>query len=118
MKLRILAMVCVVALSGCATSIQEMRDRGPQKSFTSTKPEQEVAECILYAWQNESLAGVHYDVSLQPRPGGGKSVVNAGNREMTDVIGSKAKTKVEFFTNGGGMSWISDRRAASIKPCL
>lgn len=52
--------------------------------------------------------------SIQPRPGG-KSVVNTDNREMTDVIGGKGKTKVEFFTNGGGISWISDRRVASIQ---
>ncbi|MEO6677786.1 MAG: hypothetical protein ABIO21_10450 [Pseudomonas sp.] len=118
MKVRILAAVCVVAISGCATSIPEMRDRGPQKSFTSQKSEQEVAECILFAWQDEAFAGVRSEVTLQPRPGGGKSVVNEGQREMADVIGGKNKTKVEFFTNGGGMSWISVRRAASIKPCL
>jgi hypothetical protein len=115
---RIIAVgVIVLALGGCTTSPQEMRTEGPLKSFTTSKPEQQVAECILYAWQNESLAGAHYNVSLQPRPSGGKSVVSANNREMADVIGSKESTKVQFFSSSS-MSWISDRRVASLKPCL
>lgn len=117
MKRTIAAVCCVVALGGCTTSLQDMRAEGPEQSFTTRKPEQQVAECILYAWQNESLAGVHYAVSLQPRPGGGKSVVNAGNREMADVVGGNGSTKVQFYSSGS-MGWISDRRVASIRTCL
>lgn len=106
-----------LALGGCTASPQEMREDGPMKTFTSSKPEQQVAECVLYAWQNESLAGVHYSVSLQPKPGGGKTVVSANYREMVDVTGSNGRTKVEFFSDSS-MSWISDRRAASVKSCL
>lgn len=113
----IAAGVIVLALGGCTASPQEMRADGAMKTFTSAKTEQQVAECILYAWQNESLAGAHYDVSLQPRPGGGKSVVSANYREMVDVTGSNGRTKVEFFSDSS-MSWISDRRAASAKSCL
>jgi hypothetical protein len=107
----------VLALGGCTTSPQEMRADGALKSFITPKPAEQVAECILYAWQNESLAGVHYDVNLQPRPGGGKSVVSASNREMADVISGKGSTKVEFYSSSS-MSWISERRMASLKPCL
>lgn len=113
----ITAVCCVVALGGCTTSPQDMRTEGPLNSFTTSKTEQQVAECILYAWQNESLAGAHYNVTLQPRPGGGKTVVSANNREMADVIGSKKTTKVQFFSSSS-MSWISDRRVASLKTCL
>jgi hypothetical protein len=115
---RIIAVgMIVMALSGCTTSPQEMRTEGPLNSFTTSKTEHQVAECILYAWQNESLAGAHYNVSLQPRPGGGKTVVSANNREMADVIGSKKTTKVQFYSSSS-MSWISDRRVASLKTCL
>lgn len=115
---RIIAIgVIAVALGGCTTSPQEMRAEGPLKSFTTSKPEQQVAECILYAWQNESLAGAHYNVTLQPRPSGGRSVVSANNREMVDVVGSKKSTNVQFFSSSS-MSWIADRRVASLKPCL
>lgn len=113
----ITAVCCVVALGGCTTSPQDMRADGPLNSFTTSKTEQQVAECILYAWQNESLAGAHYNVTLQPRPGGGKTVVSANNREMADVIGSKKTTKIQFFSSSS-MSWISDRRVASLKTCL
>ncbi|MFW9088247.1 hypothetical protein ACOI7N_27400 [Pseudomonas sp. P2758] len=87
------------------------------KTYISAKPEQQVAECILYAWQNESLAGVHYNVNLQPKPGGGKTVVSANYREMVDVTHSNGRTKIEFYSDSS-MSWISDRRAASAKTCL
>jgi hypothetical protein len=87
------------------------------QTFTSAKSEQQVAECILYAWQNESLAGVHYSVSLQPKPGGGKTVVSANYREMADVTGSNGRTKVDFYSDSS-MGWISDRRAASTKTCI
>ena len=107
----------MLALGGCTTSPQEMRTEGPLKTFTSSKTEKQVAECILYAWQNESLAGVHYDVNLQPKPGGGESVVSANYREMVDVTGSNGRTKIEFFSSSS-MNWISDRRAASAKTCL
>lgn len=113
----IAAGVIALTLGGCTISPQEMRADGPAKTFTSTKPEQEVAECILYAWQNESLAGVHYSVSLQPKPGGGRTVVSANYREMVDVTSSNSQTKVEFFSDSS-MGWISERRAASAKSCL
>lgn len=113
----IAAGVIALALGGCTASPQEMRADGPMKTFTSAKPEQQVAECILYAWQNESLAGVHYPVSLQPKPGGGKTVVSANYREMADVTGGNSRTKVEFFSDSS-MSWISDRRVANVKSCL
>jgi hypothetical protein len=94
-----------------------MRADGPMKTFTSAKSEQQVAECILYAWQNESLAGVHYNVSLQPKPGGGRTVVSANYREMVDVTVGNSRTNVDFFSDSS-MSWISERRAASAKSCL
>lgn len=109
--------VFALALGGCTASPQEMRADGPMDTFTSAKPEQQVAECILYAWQDESLAGVHYPVSLQPKPGGGKTVVSANYREMADVTGSNSRTKVDFYSDSS-MGWISDRRAASVKTCL
>lgn len=113
----IAAGVIALALGGCTASPQEMRADGPMKIFTSAKSEQQVAECILYAWQNESLAGVHYSVSLQPKPGGGKTVVSANYREMADVTGSNGRTKVDFYSDSS-MGWISDRRAASTKACI
>lgn len=117
MQRNIAAGVIALTLGGCTASPQEMRADGPTETSTSAKSEQQVAECILYAWQNESLAGVHYNVSLQPKPGGGRTVVSANYREMVDVTGGNSRTNVEFFSDSS-MSWISDRRAASAKSCL
>lgn len=119
MTFRILAaFIGALLITGCAGSIQEMREIGPQRVFASAKPEQQVAECILFAWQNQSLAGVHYDVSLLPKAGGGRTVANTGYREIADVQSSDTGSKVEFFSNGGRMTWISDKRVAALQSCL
>jgi len=115
-------MIClaaaVAALSGCAASVTDMRQAGPLISLASAKPEAELAKCTLFAWQNESLAGVHYPVSLQPRPGGGESVINDGYREFADFYTAGGATKIDFYTQGGRATWISDRRINSIRGCL
>lgn len=107
----------LLALGGCTTSPKQMREGGPVKSFSTDKKEQQVAECILYAWQNESLAGVHYSVQLQPSPVGGRSVISANGREMADVTGADGRTKVDYYSNSS-MSWITNRRLASLGSCL
>lgn len=118
MKRIIILVAAVVSLMGCAVSITEMRQAGPLATFTSAKPEAELAKCTLFAWQNDSLAGVHYPVSLQPRPNGGETVVNDGYREIADVYTADGSTKIDFFTQHGRSSWISDRRIKSIRDCL
>lgn len=115
-KFAVLALCLLTA--GCTYSISEMRQREPLASFDTKKAEGDVAKCILYAWQNESLAGVHYNVFLQPRPNGGTAVVNDGAREMADVYQVGAQTRVDVFSNGGNSSWIMKRRIASAQTCL
>lgn len=110
--------LAVALLAGCAASVTEMRQAGPLTTLTSAKPEAELAKCTLFAWQNESLAGVHYPVSLQPRPGGGESVINDGYREFADLYTIGGVTKIDFYTQGGRATWISDRRINSIRGCL
>lgn len=117
--MRMFFTACALALlTGCAMSVSEMRTTAPEATFSSEKSEDTVAKCILFAWQNDSLAGVHYDVFMQPRPAGGISLVNQGSREMADVYASSGKTKVEVFSNRGNPGWIMKRRIASVQTCI
>ncbi|WP_110951382.1 hypothetical protein [Pseudomonas bohemica] len=111
-------LIASVLLAACASSMQEMKDRGPVESFSTTKASQGVGECILFAWQNQAIAGVHDAVVIQPRQGGGQSVVNDSLREVADVYKSGETTKVDFFTNGGGRSWVSEKRLTALRTCL
>jgi len=110
--------LAVALLAGCAASVTEMRQAGPLATLTSAKPESELAKCTLFAWQNQSLAGAYYQVTLQPRPGGGESVVNQDYREIADFYKSGSVTKIDFFTKYGSASWITDRRISAIRGCL
>ncbi|QBF26867.1 hypothetical protein EXN22_14650 [Pseudomonas tructae] len=109
--------LAVAVLAGCA-SMGERRAEGPAKALASTKAVNEVSECVLFAWQEQSLAGAHYDASLQPLPGGGKTVVSAGQVEFADFKPVNNGTKVEVYFQSGLMDWRKNRRTEAVQRCL
>ena len=111
-------LVCVLSLTACAKSMLEVRASGPLKSYVTDKPAAKVGECILFAWQNQSIAGSHEPILYQPRRGGGQSVLEEWLRVFADVYQAGDKTQVDFFTNGGGTTWVTDRRESTLKTCL
>jgi len=112
------AVLATLCLAGCSYSMQELKARGPIESLSSSKQTQDVAQCILFAWQNQSIAGVHDAAVIQPRQGGGQTVASDSLREVADVYPLGQKTRVDFFTNGGGTNWVSDRRLAALTTCI
>ncbi|UBM23285.1 hypothetical protein K8374_12815 [Pseudomonas sp. p1(2021b)] len=109
--------VGLALLVGCA-SMNEKRADGPARTFSSKQAADEVAECVLVAWQNQSLAGAHYDVSLQPLPGGGKTVVSAGQIEFADFKSTENGSRVELYFQTGLMDWRKNRRIEAVTTCL
>jgi hypothetical protein len=81
-----LSLTFLLILQGCS-SFSQMREDGPMDSFTSAKSEDDVAQCILTAFQNQSMAGVHYDFVIQKRPIKGLTVavIGSSQREMADI---------------------------------
>ena len=113
----LIGVVGLALLAGCA-SMNEKRADGPARSFSSLKPVDEVAECVLFAWQNQSLMGAHYSASIQPLAGGGRTVISAGEVEFADFRGSSSGTQVGLYFQSGLMDWRKDRRSEAVKGCL
>lgn len=107
----------LVLLAGCA-SMNEKRAEGPAQSFSSPKPVDDVAECVLYAWQNQSLMGAHYSAAIQPLPGSGKTVISAGEVEFADFKSAAAGTDAKIYFQSGLMDWRKNRRIEAVKDCL
>jgi hypothetical protein len=116
MKL-IVGALAVALLAGCA-SMNERRADGPSMTFTSKKDVAAVSDCVLFAWQNQSLAGAHYDVFTQPLPGGGRTVVTAGQIEFVDITSASNGSRVDLYFQSGLMDWRKDRRTEAVKTCL
>lgn len=107
----------VVMLAGCA-SMNEKRADGPATSFRSTKAVNDAAECVLFAWQNQSLMGGHYGASIQPLAGGGKTVITAGEVEFADFKSTSSGAKIELYFQAGLMNWRKNRRIEAVESCL
>jgi len=116
MKALLLA-VGLALLMGCA-SMNEKRADGPARSFSSAKSVDNLAECVLFAWQNQSLMGAHYGASIQPLPGGGRTVISVGEVEFADFRGSNSGTKVDLYFQSGLMDWRKNRRVEAVNSCL
>lgn len=110
--------LAVALLAGCTSSPSELRGEGPKASFTSSKSVDEVSQCILFAWQNQTLAGAHYDAYLQPAPRAGKTVITQGQIEMADISNTGKAARVDFYIQGGMMDWRKNRRIDALKQCL
>ncbi len=108
---------CLLLVASCA-SMNEKRAAGPERTFTSTKPVNEVAECVLFAWQNQSLMGAHYGATIQPLQGGGRTVISAGEVEFADFASVTAGTTVKTYFQSGLMDWRKNRRNEAVKSCL
>jgi len=114
MKLLFIAAL-LAGLTGCKT-IQEIRIDGPIESYSSNKGEQELSQCILFAWQDDALSGSQ--VNFQPRPGGGTTVFTQSFLLFADIYRNQDQTKVEIFNATRSKSLVVNRRIAGIKSCL
>ncbi|EHF14433.1 TPA: hypothetical protein OW427_006334 [Pseudomonas aeruginosa] len=114
---KLIGVAALMAMAGCS-SMSELRQEQPYRSFSSTKGVEQAAECVLFAWQNQSLAGVHYDVSLQPLPGGGRTVVSQGQTEFVDVVSTDRGSDISIYFQSGIMDWRKNSRIEAVKSCL
>jgi len=107
----------MLLLAGCSSpSMTEMRASGPVKSYSSTKPETELSKCVLFAWQDTSLAGGNAQAHLQPGRSGGSTVYTQGNEYFADLIQKKGLTNVMYYEVGD--TWISRKLRPALERCL
>ncbi|KMJ43675.1 hypothetical protein ABLB69_14810 [Xenorhabdus khoisanae] len=112
MKKILLSMLLV--LTGCS-SIQDMRKRDADLEFSSNKTAKNIAECILFGWQEKSpmWGGVY----IQPY-GSGYTIYSDGQLEVTDIINKDNGTKINFYYQGGLFGSRAAHRVEKIKNCI
>lgn len=109
--------LAVILLAGCAGSaMEEARLSSPTKVFTSNKAENIVAQCIQFAWQDESVFGVDAGAFLEPRKSGGFTVYTTGAESFADVQGGASSTSVNYYAAED--NWIAQRRLAALATCM
>ncbi|MBA1192862.1 hypothetical protein G7007_08310 [Pseudomonas entomophila] len=116
--MRVMVTILSLALLGGCASMNEKRAAGPAFTGNSTKPLDQVAECVLFAWQNQSLMGGHYSATLQPSADGGKTVISAGEVEFADFSAKSSETQVRLYFQTGLMDWRKNRRTEAVESCL
>ena len=114
---RTILLACVVAIAGCSTpTMTEMRSRGPAATYQSTKSEDALAKCILFAWQDGKLSGGGMPMGIQPGRESGSSVY-AGRREyFADVQGTPRGSSVRYYEIAD--NWGSKILKSELKACL
>jgi hypothetical protein len=104
-------------LAGCMTQgMSEARSGAPYKTFSSQKQDQLVAQCIQFAWQDESVFGVDAAAYLQPGSKGGFTVHTRDSEYFVDVLSSASGTTVSYYTALSNS--IAERRLAALATCL
>ncbi|NWA24156.1 hypothetical protein HX870_18230 [Pseudomonas gingeri] len=109
--------LAVVALAGCAgPAMNQTRTTGPTKTFTSSKAENVVAQCIQFAWQEEAVFGVDAAAYLQPGYKNGSTVYTRSSEFFADVRREGADTVVDYYATASKP--IGARRLAAVATCL
>lgn len=116
LKTRCLLLAAAVALTGCVQSMTAIRSGGATQTYTSEKPAEDLAKCVLFAWQDTSLAGSHALASIQPGRSGGVTVLTQGNEYFVDIEKQGAGSKAAFYQ--ASETWISKKLRPGITGCL
>lgn len=114
---RMLLLSCAVAVAGCSTpTMTELRARDAAATYQSAKKEDELAKCILFAWQDGKLSGGGMPMEMQPGRNSGVTVY-AGRREyFADVNAAPAGSSVSYYHIGN--TWISKALKSELETCL
>lgn len=107
--------LALALLMGCS-SMAELRQSGPMAKYHSERPPQEVAECILFAWQGQKFGGQQWDAFMQPFQGG-HTVFTPQQLEVADVVKSGQGSEIKFYAQGGLMQWRLNKRTDAINAC-
>ncbi|WP_248799326.1 hypothetical protein [Pseudomonas sp. MWU13-2105] len=109
--------LAVLALAGCmGPAMNQTRSTGPTKSFTSSKAENVVAQCIQFSWQEEAVFGVDAAAYLQPGYKSGSTVYTRGSEFFADIRQEGEGTVVDYYATTSKP--IGARRLAAVATCL
>ncbi|MGD8221526.1 hypothetical protein [Pseudomonas thivervalensis] len=104
-------------LAGCAGSaMNEARTQAPYKTLTSDKPEQVVAQCVQFSWQDEAVFGVDAGAYLQPGKKGGSTVYTRAAESFVDLHAGATGTELSYYAKQD--DFVAKRRLAALATCL
>ncbi|QIB07930.1 MULTISPECIES: hypothetical protein [Pseudomonas] len=104
-------------LAGCAGSaMNEARTQAPYKIMTSDKPEQVVAQCVQFSWQDEAVFGVDAGAYLQPGKQGGSTVYTRSAEAFVDLQTGADGTTLNYYAKHD--DFVAKRRLAALATCL
>ncbi|HAT7517032.1 TPA: hypothetical protein JAV82_004885 [Kluyvera ascorbata] len=111
---RTVVLLLVIGVSGCK-NLTDLRSKDPDLTLTSSKPPQEVAECLLFGWQSQKLLdGSTINTFIQPYPGG-KTVYTENYTAAADIVKYDAGSQVRLYLR----SWyIRDTFGKIAKTCI
>ncbi|MDZ4033862.1 hypothetical protein U0868_20125 [Kluyvera ascorbata] len=104
----------VIGLSGCK-NLTDLRAKTPDLTLESSKPAEEVAECLLFKWQSQKLLdGSTINTFMQPYPGG-KTVYTENYTAAADISKNDSGSVVRLYLP----SWyIRDTFKAITNSCI
>jgi hypothetical protein len=109
--------LAVVLLAGCmAPTMNEARQKGPAKVLYSKKTDKEVAQCVQYEWQNQSIFGVTPEATLQPGRDSGYTVFTAGSEYFVDIQKGVSGSVAKYYAVVN--NWICAKRLSALQSCL
>jgi len=104
-------------LAGCAGSAMEQaRTQAPYKTMTSSKPEQVVAQCVQFSWQDEAVFGQDAGAYLQPGKKGGSTVYTRSAESFVDLKTDATGTTLNYYARHD--DFVAKRRLAALATCL
>jgi hypothetical protein len=113
----LLGALAMTLLAGCMTpAMNEARSKSPYRTLSSNKPEKVVAQCVQFAWQDESVFGVDAGAFMQPGESGGYTVYTIGAAYFVDVQSVASDTTANYYAESD--SWSAKRRLAALATCL
>lgn len=116
MRMLMVAMAATL-LAGCAGSAMEQaRTQAPYKTLASDKPEQNVAQCVKFAWEDEAVFGVDAGAYLQPGKQGGSTVYTRSAESFVDIQASATGTALNYYAKQD--DFVAKRRLAALATCL
>ncbi|SFB12265.1 hypothetical protein SAMN03159488_01989 [Pseudomonas sp. NFIX10] len=109
--------LAAILLVGCAGSaMNEARTQAPYKTLTSDKPEQVVAQCVQFSWQDEAVFGVDAGAYLQPGKKGGSTVYTRSAESFVDLHAGATGTELSYYAKHD--DFVAKRRLAALATCL
>jgi basic membrane lipoprotein Med (substrate-binding protein (PBP1-ABC) superfamily) len=114
---KLLVSMAVITLFGCV-NMQELRDKKPDFTISSTKPTDVVSNCILNEWQKNVFSYGNVFIQDYISLKDGKTIYSESQSEIADVYSDNGVTHINFYHQKALFSYRVDGRINGIKRCL